>query len=458
MNKASASHTSRLLFTCVILCNVTCVPGRASVSDDTRRAEVEAGGAAGVRLQQKNPRRKADDRQRSRAPARKKSDWHFNVGEGVSRQEIILGSPCAAPHRFRVTSSLEKFFRFEQPTDAIQMRAGTPLRLAVIIDTSALDLGALASREVEVSLTVECLDCKKERLCIQTRRTIVAKVTVSKTAAQASDAEIEKLSKEGPQFPDTFALNDIEFRAFLDDGWWLDFVYKLARPGIVTLTITVDGFPPMAQEFRMGAGWHEEFIQLYNPTGRLNAATYSIKAAPDGPPAPDEDAFTLLSLAAGAPSGSSSSGGRPAFRPAHAAPIRGARIADAAYEFDASPLHAGVPLGLADLSFMPREIRVHGGRPSSEATYSFRTTAPFDGGARADVRLTEGGTSTRVSSGIFDRRLEAGETLTGTWACTREKDGAPSLGRHVLFLKAWYTVQAGGKWSVLNSSPVRVRS
>jgi hypothetical protein len=113
-----------------------------------------------------------------------------------------------------------------------------------------------------------------------------------------------------------------------------------------------------------------------------------------------------------------------------------------------------VPLGIESVTFTPRDIRVVGNRPSTNASYSFRPTLAFNGGAKAEVRLTQGGTSTLVSRQPFDR-LEAGRTVSGVWDCM--KSGAPSLGRHTLFVTGWFTVQRGGNWAFVHSQPVVVR-
>jgi hypothetical protein len=206
----------------------------------------------------------------------------------------------------------------------------------------------------------------------------------------------------------------------------------------------------------MEVGWHEELIKLYNPSGRLTPATYSIKFVPRGRTASGTDPFTLVSLAAGVPGAAPARGDyRPAFPLTSEARIRPASFEGGAYDFTPEPFGSGVPLGLASMRFSPREIRVQRDGPAAGAVYSFRTTVPFDGGARADVRRVEGGVSARVNTRIYDRRLEPGETLDGAWDCM--SGGAHSFGRHVLFVNAWYTVQVGGMWSALNSSPVQVR-
>jgi hypothetical protein len=269
----------------------------------------------------------------------------------------------------------------------------------------------------------------------------------------SSEAELKKLLTDGPDVPNVYDLKNFSFKAVLFKEGWLDFVYTLTQPGTVTLTILVEGLPPLVHEFRMNTGWHEELIQLPNPSGEFGVATYSIKAVTDTPPPDDVNPFTFLSLTAG--KFSSAQGDRLPFPQPYPAPVRGARLTNAAYGFNPAPHRATVPLGLAGVTFAPRDILLRQGRPSTNAAYSFRTTLPFSGGARADVRRTEGGTSTLVGQKSYRGGLKAGETINGSWDCM--KNGVPSLGRHVLFVRAWFTTQGGGKWSLAHSAPVVVR-
>lgn len=558
MNNTSTRTARLFLLVLSILCAATSLPPSAAARAEARCLPV--GGWAMLRLQrQKNPPKIADPQ----APTKNTQPevpWHFTVKEedGESRHEIILSNPCAVPHLFRVDSSSEKLFRFEPPANNVMIGSNAPQTLTVIINPAAASKGLFAARDINVRVTVECLDCANDKYCTQIRKVLIAKVTVIKrklprasdkdippTKEQApprpteedasqpatkdtsppttkdnsqptgqeapqppekktsqlpkketsqlpkkgrprppeketsqppkagatppssqgtnptrppapvSDTEAEELSKKGPQFADTFDLNDFKFKAFLNNGWWLDFVYTLTQPATVTLTILVDSLPVVVEDFRMNAGWHEELIRLPNPTGKLGVATYSIKAVTDKPPAADVIPFTVLSMAAGELASASARGDRLTFPPAYPAPFRGARFTNAAYGFDPAPSGTNVPLGLVAVTFTPRDIPLLQGRPSANATFSFRAARTFSGGARADIRLIEGGKSTLVGGDLYEGQLGAGQTVSGLWNCMR--DGSPSVGRHVLFVKAWFTLQAGGNWSFVHSAPLVVR-
>jgi hypothetical protein len=498
MSTASTRIAQCFLLVLSILCASTSLPPRAVARAEARGFIIEGG--ARFRVQQKSSPKIA-------APPPVKVDtqgeatWSFMVREGdkESRHERSLATECPAPHRFRVSSRAERILRFEQQTDEITL-SSAPRRLTVIIDPAGVKMGASDTREVKVKITVTCLDCKGDKTCNRVKRELVATVIASKRQpapapdqgttqaqkpeprrptgqdaslpskqdstparppinpgqppVQASDEEAERLSRDGPDVPDIYDLNDFKVRAFLNNGWGLHFVYTLAQSGTVALSVLVDGFPVLVEDFRMNAGRHEELIPLPNPTGKLSVATYSIKAVTDVPPAPGVVPFTLVSLAAGE-LGASAQDDRLTFPPGYPAPVRGASLTNAAYGFKAAPRMAAVPLGLAGITFTPRDIRLRGDRPSTNATYSFRITVPFKGGARADVKLIHGGTSTLVSSQSYRRRLDVGETLNGFWDCM--KDGLPSLGRHELLVRAWFTIQSGGKWSLAHSDPLVVR-
>ena len=283
--------------------------------------------------------------------------------------------------------------------------------------------------------------------------------------AVAPQTELETLSRNGPAIPAVFTMNELRFRALFKWDWALHFVYELAQPGAVTLTVSVDGHDhPVVFNVRgLVRGIHMLSANLNHACkiplpGGIGTATYSIKAVTARPPADGVVPFFVRAIAAG-PRGERGAalwrGDAVASTSGDFSWLRGARLTDAAYGFAPASYQVAVPLGISRLIFTPRDIRVVGGRPNANAAYSFSVTLPFNGGAEAQVLLLDGGSSARVSRQAFNRRLEAGETINGTWDCMR--DGSPSLGRHRLYVKAWYTIQAGGKWSFLSSDPVVVR-
>ena len=397
-------------------------------------------------------RPKAQSPQQTRSP---KVFMRVTIRQGeVRNKPFVLTSDCL-PHLISVRSGVE-FFQFQQPTDSILIGQGQPVTLSARVDATKLK-----PKLYSFQVTVKCLNCgsvkcthKVSRLAIEVE--VVkpsAAATPTPTPAGTSAAELEALSMNGPAIPAAFPLNDLKFRALFRWGWAVRLVFELAQPGNVTLTISPDGYAtPLVYEARgLSAGVHERSftlpdafkVQRPDVTG---AATYSIKAMTEGTPAEGVDPFYLRSMAAGEPA--ARRGDAVAAPPDDFAQLRGARLTDAAYGFAAARYFAGDGMGIEDIVFTPRDIVVIGDRPSANAPYSFRVTLPFSGGAQAEVRLLNGGSSATVSTQSFER-LEAGQTVNGTWDCLRE--GAPSLGRHRLLVRAWYTIQKGGDYSFDNS-------
>jgi hypothetical protein len=105
--------------------------------------------------------------------------------------------------------------------------------------------------------------------------------------------------------------------------------------------------------------------------------------------------------------------------------------------------------GIDRVSFEPRNVNVVRGLPERNATYSFRAIRPFSGGATADIRRINGSSAVMVSAQLYNRRIERDETISGEWDCKR--GGTPSLGKHKLFVKAWFTIQNGGAFALVFS-------
>jgi hypothetical protein len=221
----------------------------------------------------------------------------------------------------------------------------------------------------------------------------------------------KKLPEGGPAIAAAFNPSDFTFDALAKGDWPLFFDYELEQPGLVRLTINIRNGGSFTHEFKRGAGRHGELITLpQSLSSETTVAAYSIKAVSDDTPGAALIPFELYALAVGSAVGSS---------------------------------------GLTQLLFSPREVRTVGGRPAARASYSFRAIRRFSGGARADIRLVSGGVSRRVGGKSFERAIAPGETVSGAWDC--KKGGKPSLGRHKLFVKAWFTLQDSGSWALAQS-------
>lgn len=226
-------------------------------------------------------------------------------------------------------------------------------------------------------------------------------------------SDAKKISKKGPIFPAEFNLSDFKFKAFVTGGWPLFFDYELERPGRVTLTIKVKKSKPFVYEFRgTSAGRHAETITLPpHLGGKPVVASYSFKAVGDNTPDAALVPLDVHALAVGEAVGSS---------------------------------------GIAEINFHPPDVQIIQGRPATAAAYSFRALRPFSGGMQADFRRVLGSKTRSVGKQSHRRPIARGEKVEGVWDC--RKGGSPSLGRHRLFVRAWYTLQSSGSFAVGNST------
>jgi hypothetical protein len=357
----------------------------------------------------------------------------FQVEEGTSKPVTLeLNNDCRLPHQYRVNSD-KKNFKFEGQTDSVVFQPGLPKNFTIRIDAKNLKQGV--SR---VMVSVECLDCKNEPACGPIKKVFAVEVAVTKQSSPTlqgnskiaaspptgssqgtqGDKEVQELSINGPQFPATLNLSDLKFKAFVMGNGPLFLDYELEQPGHVILLITVKRKLPYIYRFpETRVGRHEKLIKLpaYFGDGPL-VATYSIKAV-------SERMFGLVPLII------------------HAFAVGEEAVGSS---------------GLGRVSFEPRNINVVRGVPDRNATYSFRAVRPFSGGADADIRRINGSSATSVSVQHYSRRIERDETITGVWDCKRDR--TPSVGRHKLLVKAWFTVQDRGASSfVFSPSLVNVQ-
>lgn len=239
----------------------------------------------------------------------------------------------------------------------------------------------------------------------------LAQIPIPIGSGRGSQSGTKKSLKAEPAIAATFNPSDFTFDALVQSNWPLFFDYEIEQPGQVTLIIKVKNGGSVTYVFKRSAGRHDELIMLPpNLASEIAVASYSIKAVSDDTPGAIPISININALAVGMAVGSS---------------------------------------GLTQLLFSPREVRTIGGRPATHASYSFRAIRRFSGGARADIRLVSGGVSKRVGGKSFERAIAPGETVSGAWDCKR--GGKPSLGRHKLFVKAWFTLQDSGSWAIAQS-------
>lgn len=284
------------------------------------------------------------------------------------------------------------------------------------------------------------------------------------TKEVTTQAELDSLSRNGPVILSDHAGDEIRIRGLFKWDWSVNIVYELTRPGTVTLTIAVDGheqlvsltFPPQSVNAIHMLTAMMQHNCLKDLPGGIVGATYSIKAVSDMPSTSGEPLLTIRAIAAGPLGDERGALDDDLLAPPAGFPsLRGARLTDAAYGFAPQSYKTAVPLGLRELSFTPPRIPVVEGRPSERAAYSFRVTFPFNS-ARAEIKRYDDKDSMWRSVNVqeFGPGLTAGKVLNGAWDCMN--GGSPSLGKHKLWVTAWFTIDRGGKWSHVTSELVSI--
>ena len=309
--------------------------------------------------------------------------------------------------------------------------------------------------------------CAQTRMQSPSRVVPSAAVTTDAFRQLTSKAELDELSQNGPTIPTEFNGNEIEFRGLFKWDWAVNVVYELTQPGTVTLTVAVDGhhhiishtYPRLIQNkitALMAEMQHECTIPL--PRG-IGGATYTIKAVTEKPPAPGEPALIIRAIAAGPIDLTGSPDARVVSPPEDFSRLRGARMMKAAYGFTQQDYdyRTAVPLGLTTPNFSPRSIRVVKGQPDRKADYIFSATLSFNS-MRVEIKQwnEKNGRWVNVDSQVPNKGLEVNKPIEGHWNCMN--GGAPSLGKHTVWVKAWRTIDKDAKFSLVTSSPVVIGS
>jgi hypothetical protein len=236
---------------------------------------------------------------------------------------------------------------------------------------------------------------------------------------EASDAQ--RLSAEGPQFPETFSPSDLTLKAFVKGGWPVFIAYELEEPGIVTLQINFVNFkhcPPYFHTFGgRRAGHHEEMFPLPGKYAEQPlASVYSIKAVSDESP-------------------------------------KARRIPLHLRAFGAGPQAVGSS-GFEWVKFQPGRVVA---RQRERASYSFYPIRNFPK-ATADFMLIRRGTNREIVAQRVGRKghdqVRRGLVVSDYWDC--QADGKASVGLHVLYVRGWHSLGQGGDWMITSSDPQRV--
>jgi hypothetical protein len=248
-----------------------------------------------------------------------------------------------------------------------------------------------------------------------------AAVVTSADNESRETAEAQKLSEEGPQFPETFTPSDLQLRAFVKGGWPVFIAYELEEPGIVTLQInfvTYKHCPPYFHTFGgRRAGRHEEMFPLpAKYAEKPLASVYTIKAVSDSSPRARRVPLHLRAFGAGPQAVGSSGFEWVKFEPGHVVADQRAR---ASYSF--YPIR-NFPRATADFMLIYR------GR--DREIYARRVWR-------------------NEHSGVL-----SGQVVGGFWDC--RPGGRASVGLHELYVRGWRSLGQGGDWMVTSSVPQRV--
>lgn len=222
----------------------------------------------------------------------------------------------------------------------------------------------------------------------------------------------QQLFEDGPRFESAFSMACIPVRGFVRGGWPLVIDYQ-ADPGTVaSVEIHVEGRDPVVIPLRRGSEHNLLKLRLPDQLGNeLSPALLLVRAVKDQPGAPVLGRINVFGLGAG-------------------------------------PRAVG-SVAIDQVDFQPGTMSL--GKKET-ARFSFYSRSDFNRAAAEVLRVInrDGELQVRLARSIpFD-----GGVAAGTWV-GRDKpliwdgtdaDRQPSLGQHLMQVRAWLSAQAGGDW------------
>jgi hypothetical protein len=104
---------------------------------------------------------------------KQQSGFVYELAEGETVNGTVnITNRCKAPHNFRIREEI-KYLSFQESTESILIAPGPPKPLNVKFDATGLK-----PKVYKDELIVECLNCKKEKGCIQDKDKIPVQLTV----------------------------------------------------------------------------------------------------------------------------------------------------------------------------------------------------------------------------------------------------------------------------------------
>ncbi len=113
--------------------------------------------------------------------------WQVQVEEGQKTNATLrIINRCLEPHNFRIKNSI-KYLSFTEPTKSMLIGPGSNRPLTAIFDSAGLK-----SQVYRDKVTVECLDCKKEKVsrCTQDRDEVQVQLTIKPATLKKSVGEM----------------------------------------------------------------------------------------------------------------------------------------------------------------------------------------------------------------------------------------------------------------------------
>ncbi len=189
----------------------------------------------------------------------------FSVEEGKSRNVAFsLDHDCKMQNLISIKSE-KKFFQLKEPTDSVVFRPGSNQFFANI------DATKLKQRVYPVKVNFKCLDCIKP--CSRKVKNLLVEINVIKPssqtpqstpqtesttstkpsngAAEKDDKKAQELFESGPQFPESFDMNNFKAFFIIKGGWPLVLKYELEEGAMVSVMVRPlrDERAPMRFEF-----------------------------------------------------------------------------------------------------------------------------------------------------------------------------------------------------------------
>jgi hypothetical protein len=225
----------------------------------------------------------------------------------------------------------------------------------------------------------------------------------------------KELSKEGPQFPPSFTMSAVTVLGFARGNWPVVLDYEVYGPGLYLVSITAEGVDPYVYRLTPATvGRHLIKIELPARFGMSpQPATFTIRAATDGPGELQPVNFRVYGFGAG---------------------------------------HRAVgSVAIDQVRFGPAQVQPK----KQDALYGFRARNPFTKMSAEFLRVegTRGGIVASVQDqDDIDAKKVRPNTVVENLKWKDAKKARP--GRHMVQIRAWQGLEGGADWVVAWSDDI----